>query len=128
MAKSKKKASKGKRHPSWAVAAAFLLIEGVRMHYQSLTRLVVGTGLTTLGVRGRTPSQTMKTKLIEMSDIFDGGEGNGYYWLKDPDAVAQTPAVRGVLLEFSRQWYQSQDLPGKGSGEAPEAGAEDKKS
>lgn len=128
MAENLKEATKGKRHSSWAVAAAFLLMEGTRMHYQSLTRLVVGTGLTTLGVRGRTPSQTMKTKLIEMSDIFDGGEGNGYYWLKDPDAVSQAPAVRGVMLEFSRQWYRSQNLPGKGSGESPEAGAGDEAS
>ena len=66
------------------------------MHYQQLTRLVIGTDLTTLGRRGKTPSQTMKTKLIEMSDVFEGGGGNGYYWLKDAEATSESPAVRNV--------------------------------
>lgn len=108
MPENEKKDRAPKRQPSWAVAAAFLLMEGGKMHYQQLTRLVIGTGLTTLGRRGKTPSQTMKTKLIEMSDVFEGGGGNGYYWLKDAEATSEAPAVRNVLLEFSRQWYRSQ--------------------
>lgn len=67
-----------KRLNSWEVAAAVLLIEG-EMHIDRLTDRVVECGISTLGLRGDTPRQSLCPQLIKRPQLFIRGRYLGYY-------------------------------------------------
>ncbi|MCX5998247.1 MAG: HTH domain-containing protein [Chloroflexi bacterium] len=75
------------------VAIAILLLNGRYIHYNELAKLVVESGLSDLGRRGRTPGQTLKTVMLKDSETFDGGHGHGCYSLADPKKLRENPPI-----------------------------------
>ena len=73
---------------SWAVAAAILVEEDRQLHYTTLTKRILATGVTALGQDGETPDQTLgvvlRTKETNGRRVFQG-MGGGYYCLVDRD-------------------------------------------
>jgi AAA15 family ATPase/GTPase len=55
-------------YSAWQVAAAILYYERGSLHYEELTEIVVGIGLSVLG--GKTPSQTLNADLARLKDVF----------------------------------------------------------
>ena len=90
---------------SWAVAAAILLGDNEDIHYADIADLVVGTGLTTLGLKGDTPpSQTigsiMRTTEVRGERVFVR-QCPGYYKLRDKEITRSYPEVVAVLLQLA---------------------------
>jgi hypothetical protein len=91
---------------AWVMAAAILVTER-ELHYRILADRVVDTGLSTLGLKGSTPPQTLGVILRQHNHIFIS-YGRGCYCLKSSEEVAKLPVVaRAIdalkLLEKERQ-------------------------
>jgi hypothetical protein len=88
-----------KRYDAWIIAVIYLL-EHKKAHYQTITKYIIDTGLTTLGEKGDTPAQTigsmLRKKKIYGHKIFYL-EGRGVYSLKNKDLVIKAPEVQSVL-------------------------------
>jgi hypothetical protein len=91
------------------IAAAVLYIKGGSMHYDSVTSHVRDVGFSGLGRHGDTPSQTLKTVLLK-SPLFDGGDGSGFYSLKDQNAVEGKSYLLAVALHFAKKGLRVSDL------------------
>lgn len=89
---------------SWALAAAFLLKEGRKLHYNEITDRVLKTGLTRLGRRGKTPDMSMNgiltTTTRDGSKLFIS-EGGGEYSLRDKLFAGSIPDVKVALALIS---------------------------
>jgi hypothetical protein len=93
----------GKRLDSWEVAAAILLVEG-EMHIDRLTERVVDCGISTLGLRGHTPRQSLCPQLTKRPEVFRR-QGRGYYKVLQCAEVgaARIMAAKQRYLEWSDQ-------------------------
>ena len=88
-----------KKIHSWAVAAAILLKDDDFMHYEEFAKEVIDTGLTTLGLKGGTPWQTLgvtlRTTTKKGRAVFvEQGDAPGVYGLSDPEFVRSLPDVQ----------------------------------
>lgn len=84
--------------PSWAVAAAILILNNGPMHYRWLTQRVVETQLSGLGAHGGTPSQTLRGNIDRHhSEIFER-TGRGLYGIRDAVIARYIPQVQLALL------------------------------
>lgn len=96
---------------AWAVAAVYLL-ENEMGHYEyELTNFVVKSGISTLGEKGKTPHQTLKTILLKKKicgdDVFLM-QGGGYYSLNRKEIIAQH---NEVLLAHQLLKQKKEDVP-----------------
>jgi hypothetical protein len=92
-----------KRLHSWEAAAAILQIEG-RLHINRLSELVVDSAITTLGLRGDTPVQSLGPQLRNRSDIFHWDEGMYDVWETAPELASPRIAEAQVrYLDFKRE-------------------------
>ncbi len=80
----------------WPVAAAVLIEAGRELHYDTITKRVIATGLTTLGFKGQTPSQTIGALMRDHDKIFSS-PNRGYYTVRHPEEVKRLPDVARVL-------------------------------
>ena len=97
--------------PSWAVAAAILLVEDCPKHYKNLTSDVIDTGMSDLGGTGPTPRQTLRADIAtKHSDIFEGdGARSGIYRITNEAAALRRHDVRRAvsrLADVSLDRYQ----------------------
>jgi hypothetical protein len=75
----------GKRFHVWQVAAAILSLKD-ELHIDVLTQMILDSGLTTLGLKGGTPRQTVCPVLLKRNDVFVQN-GNGYYKIRNSDSI-----------------------------------------
>jgi len=109
----------------WEVAAALLLLEKFGsqpygVDYKEITRKVTQTGLTKLGVNGKTPSQTMGyllrtasyggLKVFERTYVFRGN-----YKLRDKQWTGTIPQVRDVVEYITQREAHDAELARKDS-------------
>lgn len=91
------------RFAAWQVAAAVLVLEG-EMHIETLTRKVIESELSTVGMRGNrnTPRQSICPQLLKRSDVFGPGTWRGWYRVPQPDEVRKDPRVASVIRRLER--------------------------
>lgn len=80
----------------WVVAAAIMLKSNSPRHYKSITVDIIATELTTLGMKGKSPEQTVGALLRKHSSFF-ARLGGGEYDLIDRERIATHPEVKKVL-------------------------------
>ena len=100
------------KNDAWPVAAAILLRENGSLNYNTLTKMVIRTGLTKLGLKGSTPERTLRTTLatqkVDGHPIFSA-HGDGKYAVSDRDFVRNLPLVRNAFedLDKSPTYYDN---------------------
>lgn len=77
------------------------------LHYRTLADRVVDTGLTTLGRKGSTPSQTLGVLLRQHSDIFVS-QYRGYYRLKNPEDASKRGEVARAIQSLKNLQQERQ--------------------
>lgn len=88
-----------KKHDIWAVAAAYLLLDdngSGPFHYTTIADWIEASGLTTLGLKGDTPRQTVRAILGKHSDVFARYD-EGDYGLNNPLKMARDYRVMAAL-------------------------------
>ncbi len=97
---------------TWPVAAAVILLHpSEELHYNAIARLVKQTGLTTLGMKGRTPDQTMGSLLRQHSEVFRGSRTyRGLYGLRDAIAAAEIPDVASAVKAIKNKQQAASEL------------------
>lgn len=86
--------------PAWAVAAA-LLLPYRSLHYTDLANQIVQSGLSRLGMDGRTPAASIgsimrRVVMLDGRPMFTWAWGE--YWLTDPAYVRRHhPKVKAAL-------------------------------
>ena len=88
-----------KKYDVAVVAAAILIQEGDLLHYRTITRCVLASGLTTLGEKGDSPAQTVGAILRKAHkgvDLF-ARLGPGDYTIANEDDARKFPQVEEVL-------------------------------
>jgi hypothetical protein len=81
---------------TWVVAAAVLVEEGGYLHYTTVATRVMETRLATLGLRGRTPRQSVGTIMRKHIEVFRRPYV-GYYDLCDREAARKHPDIAHAL-------------------------------
>jgi hypothetical protein len=89
-----------KKLQSWAVAAAILLRRGSSMHFTTISNEIEKSELTSLGLKGDTPDQTIGAVLRKHIDIFTA-EGDGYYGITNENTVRSDRFVQMALEGLS---------------------------
>ena len=101
-----------KKLDSWAVAAAILLGEYEELHYTIIASDIQESGLTTLGEKGSTPGDTvrsqMTTRKVDGQPVFES-PGEGDFHLTDPEWARRLPKVRRALKAYRE--YESRGRP-----------------
>jgi hypothetical protein len=87
----------GKLFDVWQVAEAILYSEG-ELHIDELTERIHTCGLTTLGLKGLTPRQTVCPVLLKHREVFVQN-GSGYYKLR-------TSNVSDIRVLFAVEWLK----------------------
>ncbi len=88
-----------KKHDIWAVAAAYFLLDDKNagpFHYTTIADWIEESELTTLGLKGDTPRQTVRAILGKYSDVFARYDG-GDYRLINPLEIARDLRVMAAL-------------------------------